>query len=448
MNDTSYLDLLAHQIHGTIVTSGDGTYDRARQTLFNKTAQPVVIVQCAEDVATAITFAQENQLEIAVRSGGHSGAGLSSNNGLVIDLSPMDKVTIIDEENHTVRVEGGAKWGYIAKQLAQHNLVISSGDTTSVGVGGLTLGGGIGWMVRGHGLAIDNLLAAELIDGKGEKHRASATENPELFWAIRGGGGGFGVVTAFEFRSYPCEAIVGGHIIYPAEKREALLAKWATYMKTAPEELNSTVVFFPGFGSGSKPQIMVIVCYASNDEDAAQKAIQPLRELGDTPLHDDVQKKPYDHMLDEAMDVAAFKIRVRNGFVKELTPEFIAAVAEHFGTPNTPPIQIRSLGGAFNRMSNDATAFAHHDNSALVIMPAFTPLASTEQEANALADKLWAPLKPFSTGVYINFMTDNRPQSIADAYPPKTQERLLKIKKTYDPDNIFHLNMSVKPIQA
>jgi len=437
---------LAQNIHGTVVTPDSETYDTARKTLFNKTAKPAVVVQCADadDVATAITFAKEHQLEIAVRSGGHSGAGLSTGDGMVIDLGPMHAVEIIDEANHIVRVGCGAQWGDVAEELASHNLALSSGDTSDVGVGGLTLGGGIGWMVRGHGLTIDNLVAAEMVDAHGQKHRASATENPDLFWGIRGGGGGLGIVTSFEFKAAPCQGIVAGSIIYPAEKREAILTKWAEYMSTAPEELNSTLMLSPGFGPGQTPQVIVIACYAGTDEAAAQAAIQPLRELGDTPVHDDVKPKPYYEMLEKGMDVSAFKIRVRNGFIKAFTPQLIASIAEHFGMPNTPFLQVRSLGGEFNRVDNDATAFAHHGNSALLIMPSFAPITSTDEEANALADKSWAPLKPFSTGAYVNFLTDNRPEGIADAYPVATRDRLYQLKQTYDPNNIFHMNMSVQ----
>jgi FAD/FMN-containing dehydrogenase len=439
---------LSHTVTGAVIAPDDDAYEQARQTLFNKTARPAVIVQCAstDDVVKATVFARDNQLDISVRSGGHSGAGLSTNTGgLVIDLEPMHDVKIIDEAAHTVRVEGGAKWGDIAAQLAPHNLAISSGDTVSVGVGGLTLGGGIGWMVRGHGLAIDNLLAVEVVDGKGNKIRADKDEHADLFWAVRGGGGGFGIVTAFEFRAYPCKAIFGGHITYKADKREVIMQKWAEYMHDAPAELNSTIVLFPGFGPGAEPQLMLLACYAGDDDEAAQKALQPLRELGDTPISDEIKKKPYNEMLEHAMDVDGMKVRVRNGFVKELTPELMTTVAEHFGLPNTPPIQIRSLSGAMNDVDNDATAFAHRGNEGLVVMPSFTPVTATEEEANAAADKLWEPLKSYSTGAYVNFLTDIRPESIEDAYPAETRERLLEVKHIYDPDNLFHLNASVKP---
>ncbi len=440
MNSSLDTSTLAQLLTGKVITPDDPAYEDARKTLFNKESKPAVVVECAsvEDVVATTKFAEENNLAISVRSGGHSGAGLSSNNGgLVIDLKLMSSVEIIDEQAHTVRIGGGAKWLAIAKELATHNLAISSGDTTTVGVGGLTLGGGMGWMVRGHGLTIDNLVAAEIVTADGKALRLSEQENPELFWAIRGGGGGFGVVTSFEIRAYPNKGIFGGLIAYPVEKRETILRNWASYMRTAPEELNSTIMLFPGFGPGATPQVMLLVCYAGDDETVAQKAIQPLRELGDTPVIDEVKAKPYYGMLEEAMDVSAMKVRVRNGFVKSFDDELIATLSEHFGIPGSPPIQIRSLGGAFGRISDDATAFGHRSSEALMIMPSFTPANATEDEANAAADKLWAPLKKFSTGAYVNFITDIRPETVNDAYSAATRARLAKIKAEYDPKNIF-----------
>jgi FAD/FMN-containing dehydrogenase len=440
MDPSLNISQLAHIIKGKVITAQDPTYEMARQTEANHDAKPAVIVQCAstDDVIAAVGFAEGNDLVISVRSGGHSSAGLSTNDGgIVIDLSLMNKVEVIDEQTNAVRIGGGAKWIDIAKALAPHNLVISAGDTTDVGVGGLTLGGGIGWMVRGHGLTIDNLLAAEIVTADKKILRLSVDENPDLFWAIRGGGGGFGVVTSFEIRAYPNKGVFGGHIVYSAERRETILRNWATYMRTAPEELNSTVMLLPGFGPGSTPQVMLIACYAGDDEQAAQKAIQPLRELGDKPISDEIKAKPYFEMLEEAMSVSHMKIRIRNGFVKSLNDKLLAEVSKHFGVPNTPPIQIRSLGGEFSRIADDATAFGHRSSEALMVMPSFTPSTASENEANAAADRLWEPLKRYSIGSYVNFLSDIRPDTINDAYSEVTRKRLARLKAQYDPKNIF-----------
>jgi FAD/FMN-containing dehydrogenase len=445
MNSSLDISSLSQAIQGKVIVAADSTYEQARTSLFNKEARPAAIVQCAspQDVVAALRFATKNKLKVSVRSGGHSGAGLSTNDGgIVIDLAPIASVEIIDETKHIVRIGGGATWLSIAKALAPHNLAISSGDTTTVGIGGLTLGGGMGWMVRGHGLTIDNLVGAEIVTADGKVLHLSDTENPELFWAIRGGGGGFGVVTSFEIRAYPNRGVIGGHIIYPTEKRETILRNWAKYMRTAPEELNTTVVLFPGFGASQTPQLMLLVCHDGDDEQAAQRAIQPLRELGDTPLSDEIKARPYFKMLEDAMDIGGMKVRVRNGFVKSFDNELIAALSEHFGIPNSPVIQIRSLGGAFSRVAEDATAFGHRDSEGFMVMPSFTPASAPEDEANAAADKLWAPLKKFSIGAYANFLTDIRPESVNDAYIPTTRDRLAKLKAQYDPDNTFSLTIT------
>lgn len=438
---------LQSHVQGTVVLSDDKRYDELRQTKFNHSAKPAVIVECTseDDVVAAVAFARDNHLKLSVRSGGHSGAGLSTNdNGLVIDVSPMNQVEVMGGQDHIVRLGAGAKWGEVAEALKPHNLAISSGDTNSVGVGGLSLGGGIGWMVRKHGLSIDNLEAVELVTADGEKVRATAKENTDLFWAVRGGGGNFGVATAFEFRAEPCTGIVGGKLVFDAADRKLVLEKWAEYMRTAPEELNSTVVLFPGFGPGTKPQVVIMMCYADHDQAAAERAIQPFREIA--PLvSDDVKLEPYADMLEDMMDMPNQKVRVRNGFVRTVTPELIDALADNFGKPRTPPIQIRSLGGAMSRVPADATAFEHRDVEALIVVPTFSAAETPEEQANQQADNLWAPLKPFTHGAYCGFQTDNSEHSTKEAYEINLK-RLGQIKEMYDPKNLFDQNTNIQPV--
>lgn len=447
---TTYIETLSGQIHGRVLTAEDADYDKARKTLFTRDAHPGVVVECADenDIAAAISFATKHDLKLSVKSGGHSGIGASTNDGgVVIDLSRIKNVQIIDEANHIVRIGAGAHWGDVAEQLAPHKLAISSGDTTSVGVSGLTLGGGVGWMVRGSGLTIDSVVAFEMVSAEGKTLRATAEENPDLFWALRGGGGNFGVVTAIEFRAHQNDGVFGGTITYGVDKREEILKNWAEYMRTAAPELNSTVMFFPGFGPGQSPQMMILVCYAGSDKAKAQAAIQPLRELGDTVIADDVKAKAYGEMLEEAMPPEGIVIRVRNGFVSSFTDELGKIISDHFGTPGTPFLMIRAVGGAMNEITRDATAFAHRDAEAFLIMPAFAPAGSTDEAANEYADELWAPLKPFVHGTYINFLTDAREESVELAYPPETLARLRKIKAEYDPTNIFNRNINIKPTE-
>ncbi len=438
-------DLKTH-ISGGVVLPEDDAYDTLRQVPFNHSAKPLAIVECKTvgDVTAAINFARVNHIKLSIRSGGHSGAGLSTNdNGLVVDLSPLKQVEVINAEKGIVRLGAGAKWGDVAKALQSYNLAISSGDTNDVGVGGLTLSGGIGWMVRTVGLSIDNLEAVELISANGKQLRASVTENTDLFWAVRGGGGNFGVATAFEFRAVPCDGIVGGKLLFDAADREAVLVKWSAYMRMAPERLSSTVLLFPGFGPEAKPQVIVMVCYADNDEVAAQEAIQPLRELAPL-MHEDIKPMPYADMLEDARDISAMKMRIRNGFVREITPELIKALAENFGKPGTSPLQIRSLSGAMSRVPSDAMAFEHRDVEALIVMNAILPQTVSDEQADQNADTLWVPLKPFVRGAYAGFQTDSTEMTVDEAYETN-RERLSRIKAIYDPQNLFDQNANVKP---
>jgi hypothetical protein len=323
-------------------------------------------------------------------------------------------------------------------------LAISSGDTTSVGVGGLTLGGGIGWLVRKVGLAIDNLDAAEIITADGRTLRVSDREHSDLFWALRGGGGNFGVVTSFEFRAYPLKTIVGGMVIYDLAEMKAVLSKWADYMRRAPEELNSTAVIFPGFGTQVPPQLFILFCYGGEDEVAANAAIQPLLKFG-TVRHHDIQTKPYYKMLEDPAPPPGVKGVSENGFIKTLNNDVIATLAANFGKPGTAIIQIRSLGGAMARVNPEATAFAHRDYEAFVLAAALVPLDTTREQGYRISQEAWRPLKPFTSGAYINFQSDAGESSVTTAYPTATYARLASVKAKYDPDNVFNQNHNVKP---
>jgi FAD/FMN-containing dehydrogenase len=319
-------------IVGDVVSADDAAYGDLRN-VFNRRGSPAIIVRVknSEDIAAAIQFARENALTLAVRSGGHGTSGLSTNDGgLVIDLSHLNTVEVIDEAQRIVRVGAGARWGNVAETLSAYGLAISSGDTNSVGVGGLTLGGGIGWLVRKHGLTIDSVVAAELVTADGRTLRVSETEHPDLFWALRGGGGNFGVVTAFEFRAQPVKAVVGGLVMYDIAEMEAVLTKWVAYMRTAPDELNSTMVLFPGFGPAPEPMLMAYHCYGSDDEVAANAALKPLLELG-TVKHQDITLKPYYKMLEDAEPPPGMKAVSGNGFIKTLDKEVIDTIIANYG---------------------------------------------------------------------------------------------------------------------
>ncbi|HEX5547924.1 MAG TPA: FAD-binding oxidoreductase [Ktedonobacterales bacterium] len=441
------LNELTTRIAGDVVLPTSSSFDELRN-VFNQAGSPAAIVraQTNEDVSAAIRFARERHVALSVRSGGHGLSGLATNNGgLVIDLARFNTVEIIDPARHLVRVGAGAHWGAVAEALAPHRLAISSGDTNQVGVGGLTLGGGIGWMVRKYGLTIDGLEAADLITADGRALHVSAREHPDLFWAIRGGGGNFGVVTSFDFRAQPCGEIIGGLVTYDPADAENVLSAWARSMREASEELSSTFVLFSGFGPQMPAQIMVLLCYAGDDEATANEAIKPFLHLG-AVRSQDIQRKPYHAMLEDAVSPPpALKLVGHAGFLKTLSHEAIAALAANYGQVGKPIAQIRALGGAVDRVSSEATAFAHRGNEALVVVPAFAPKDASDEQARQIRQAAWQPLAPFVSGAYLNFVSDASEATVAAIYPSATYARLARIKAEYDPDNIFNHNQNIKP---
>lgn len=435
---------LKSQFSGKIILPEDLDYADVKDTLFF-TGAPAIVLQphTTQDVVVALAFVRTEKLIVSVRSGGHSGAGFSTNDGgAVIDLSLMNKIELIDKSKHIVRVGGGAKWGDVAKSLDKYHLAISSGDTLSVGVGGLTLGAGVGWMVRKYGLAIDNLVAAEVVTAKGNVLRASETENPDLFWALRGGGGNFGIVTAFEFAAQPIDKVYAGHIVYGLENLSELITRWRDGMRRSPEALTTMLVTLPSF-MGMPPSAIVMCCYAGDDKAAADEALKPFRSLGKV-RSDDIKEKHYYEVLEEAHPPEGMYVINKNGLVQDFSDDLIKTIAASYTGDTGPVLQIRSLGGAMNRVSPNATAFAHRDSEAMIVSPAFVPLDSSNAD-KAKALETWRKLAPFTKGGYINFFSE-RDENLSIMYPKATQNRLAKIKKKYDPNNIFNQNYNISPM--
>ncbi|HSX17519.1 MAG TPA: FAD-binding oxidoreductase [Patescibacteria group bacterium] len=434
------IETLQSKFSGEIIKPGDSQYEHASTVLMAK-GSPALVVRPKNtaDVVLAVQYAADNALLLSVRSGGHSGPGLSTNNGgLVIDLKYLNTVEVTDPVRHVVRIGGGALWGDIAQELQKHQLALSSGDTKSVGVGGLTLGAGVGWMVRKYGLAIDSLVAAEVVTADGQVVRASDTEHSDLFWAIRGGGGNFGVVTSFEFVAHPTGKVYAGSIMYPPENYAALLKGWRDCMRAAPEELTTMFLVMPSF-AGMPPAAIALCCYAGDNKDAAMKAIDPLLHIG-TVTHQDVVEKDYCAVLEDAHVPEGVKVIVNNTFVEDLSDELLEIIAK-----NPDKIfQIRSTSGAMNRIATDATAFAHRSSEALIVSPVFVAPDASEQDADA-ATAYWREILPHGKGAYINFFNQATEKEAAACYPPATYERLAKIKAVYDPGNIFNQNINIKP---
>ncbi len=434
---------LRETFNGEVVLPDDTAYERLRQTLFSGGGAPAVLLRprSTAAVAQAVAFARDNGLVLSVRSGGHSAAGFSTNvGGMVIDLVLMNGVEIIDEAQHTVRIGSGSHWGDVATELDKHGLAISSGDTKSVGVGGLTLGGGIGWMVRKYGLAIDSLVAAEVVTAAGEVLRASQTEHADLFWAIRGGGGNFGVVTQFEFVAHPTDQVYFGAITYGLENLAGLLNAWRDYMRTAPEALTSSITVMPPF-PGKPAAALLRLCYDSADAAAVNAIVETCKSFGQV-IKFDLQKHRYPDVLEEASPPPGMKVIVKNLLAKVFSDELIGSITAAAGPGRV--IQIRGLGGAMARVPADATAFAWRDAEIMLFMANFVPPTASQADIDQ-ALQPWRTLAPFGDGAYQNFISTNTPEDIAAIYPESTRTRLQQIKQIYDPGNLFNQNYNISP---
>jgi FAD/FMN-containing dehydrogenase len=428
-----------------VLRPGDDGYAAASTTFF-ASGVPALVVRPddVDGVVAAVRYATAEGLALSVRSGGHSMLGHGTNNGgMVLDLGRLDTVELVDSAAGIVRVGGGATWGQVASALAPHGLGLTAGDTAGVGVGGLTLGGGIGWMVRKHGLAIDNLVAARVVTAAGQVLAAGEAENPELFWAIRGGGGNFGVVVSFDFRAQPVRTVRFGTIIsYRIEHLERLIQGWRDHMRGAPEALSSTLTLSPSL-FGMPPSAMVTLCHADDDAGAAAEAIEPLLGIG-TVTGNSVRERPYADILEDARHAPGIRIVARNVLLPSLDDAAIAAIVAAHGSGPATVLSLRSLGGAFGRVPAGATAFAHRDAEALVVGAA---IVDEDATATGIEEALasWPGVASRGTGVYVNFQGSATEADLAAAYPPATIARLAEVKRALDPENVFALNHNIVP---
>jgi FAD/FMN-containing dehydrogenase len=444
---SSALETLRRDFGGDIIEPGTAEYQSAsRSRLASGHPAHVLRPGSVRDVQAGVRFAARAGLVLSVRGGGHGFAGFGTNDGgVVIDLSKLANVEVIDKERHLVRIGGGATWGQVAVALAPHGLAISSGDTKSVGVGGLTLTGGIGWKVRKHGLALDNVAAAQVVTASAKVVSASAQRNPELFWAIRGGGGNFGIVTAFEFTAHPTTDVFFGKIAFPAAQAVTVLQGWADYLRTAPDELTSVVAFANPFTGGPQAPVEIYVAYDGDDPQLAAKAIGPIRRLG-TVTGDDIALKPYaDTLEDGTAPPPGIQFVPRSAFIdKESVPEVVQILAEVRASERSPIIAVRSLGGAVSRVPVYATAYAHRRAELMVVTVSAGPEPAVEAARPAL-DAIWGRLAPHVNGAYANFLTSATEQDVAAIYPTQTYDRLVAVKRWYDPGNLFARNHNIRP---
>jgi FAD/FMN-containing dehydrogenase len=443
-------------VTGRVIAPGHADYDAAR-TVFvggiDRHPAAIVRVTDATDVARVIAVARETGLELAVRSGGHSNGGLGmSEGGLVIDLAELTSLDI-DVGGRTAWAGAGLTAGAYSTEAVKYGLATGFGATGSVGLGGLTTGGGIGYLVRKHGLTIDNLLGAEVVTADGEIRQVDAEHDPDLFWAIRGGGGNFGVVTRFHYRLQDVPGIVGGMLFLPATPET--VAGFIAAAEAAPEELSTIANVMPAppmpfvpEAQHGKLSIMAMLCYAG-DTEAGQRAIAPFRALA-TPIADMVHPGPYTDMYppesDEYHPIAA----VRTMFLDRVDEDVAATILEHLkaGTGQMAVAQLRVLGGAMARVPVDATAFAHRKSRIMANLATLYGDPAEGPKHEAWVSRFADAIRQGDAGAYVNFLGIEGAERVRDAYPGATWDRLAEIKRRYDPTNLFRLNQNIPPATA
>jgi hypothetical protein len=452
-SETISLSTLRGEVTGRVIGPEDPGYDEARTVFIGGIdRRPAVIVRVADahDVATVIRLARKTGLELAVRSGGHSSIGHSvSEGGIVLDLSEM-KAIDIDVEGRTAWAETGLTAAEYSAAVAAHGFATGFGDTGSVGIGGITLGGGVGYLVRKHGLTIDSLLAADIVTADGELLRVDAESHPDLFWALRGGGGNFGVATRFQFRLNEVPSFVGGLLIVPATAE--VVAAFVAAAEAAPEELSTIANVMPCPPMPFVPEehhgklvVMAIMAFAGEPE-AGQRALAPFRALG-APIVDMLKPMPYPEIYPPEDDTYHPLALTRTMFVDTIDLPTAETIVEHLEASDAAMrvAQLRVLGGAMARVSPDATAFAHRSSRIMVNVATFYEGPEDLDRREAWGEGLAGALRQDDRGAYVNFLADEGEERIRDAYPGATWARLTEIKARYDPTNLFRLNQNIPP---
>ncbi|WP_101296040.1 FAD-binding oxidoreductase [Halegenticoccus soli] len=447
-------------LRGTLILPHDKGYHEAR-AVWNGTIDrhPAVITKCAgtSDVITAVNFAREHGLEIAVRGGGHNVAGTAvCDDGIVIDLSAMRAVWV-DPRARTARVQGGALWSDVDHETQAHGLATTGGIVSHTGVAGLTLGGGIGWLMRKHGLTADNLLSADVVTADGKFIRASDDEHSDLFWALRGGGGNFGIVTSFEFALHPVgPTVLAGPVFWAADDTADVLRFYRDFARDAPDELGTVIRFgtippLPAVPEELhwRPAMAINTCY-TGPVDEGEHVLRPLREHG-TPLLDLVSPTPYlAHQggLDSTVP-HGWHYYWKSTNLPELSDDLIDVFVDHAYSAESPRSYsvIFHLGGAVRRVPDDATSYAgRHASHNININGVWRPDEDFAESDTEWTREFFDALEPHREGVYVNFLdADDGTQRVRESYSEDTYWRLAEIKTEYDPENVFHLNQNIEP---
>jgi hypothetical protein len=446
--DAALIDSLKSDFHGHVIMPGDADYDAARR-IWNASIDkhPGAIARCsgAADVVDAVKFARANNLLVSVRGGGHNVAGRAlCDDGIVIDLSTMNGV-VVDPQSRTVRVQGGATLADVDRETHAYGLAVPTGVVSNTGIAGLTLGGGVGWLVRKYGLTCDNLIACEVVTAKGELVSASETINPDLFWGLRGGGGNFGVVTSFLYRLHPVSTVLSGLILYPRDQARAVLRNFRAFMTTAPEELTAYggLIWTPE----GAPVVGVALCYCG-DIAEGERVLKPLRAFG-SPIVDAIQPMPFPAMqklLDGAYPDRTYNYW-KSTFLKALSDEALDVIIDHGNRGPSPlsGIVIEFYGGAATRVGPGDTAFVQRQAEYNIVISAqWTDVADSEQHAG-WARNLWNALKSYSSGGQVLTLTSDTGEDAIRAGFGGNYVRLAELKAKYDPTNFFSLNQNVTP---
>ena len=438
---------LRGRLRGELLCPDEAGYDEARSlwnAMFDK--RPALIVRCADasDVVRAVNFARTHSVPVAVRGGGHNVAGSGAcDGGLMLDMSQMKNVQI-DPVNRTARAEPGLTWGEFDRATQAFGLATTGGICSQAGIAGVTLGGGFGWLMRKHGLALDNLLSVDVVCADGELRTASATENADLFFGVRGTHSNLGIVTSLQYQLHPVgPTVLAGMVLHPLEKGKEVLRFYRNYTSQAPEEMSAWAALL--CAPDGSPMVAILACYIGEQ---GEEVVRPLKEFG-PPIMDVIQPMPYvnaQSLIDESFPKGRHNYW-KSHLLCELSDGAIDALVEGFRSVASPysSVLIEQLGGAMSRVGKDDTAFHHRDAAYdVVIMPMWTEPAESAQQIR-WADELWSAIEPASSGgVYVNYLSNEGDARIQAAYGAN-YERLVALKNQYDPMNLFCFNQNLRP---
>jgi FAD/FMN-containing dehydrogenase len=461
LNNTTIEKFMAG-LHGQLVRPGDDGYEAARKVWNGAIDRhPALIVRCADesDVVGAVNFASTNGLLVAVRGGGHNVAGFgTSDGGIVIDLSGLKGIEV-DVAARTALAQAGLTWGEFDKATQAHGLATTGGLVTTTGIAGFTLGGGFGWLVRKHGLTVDNLLSVEMVLANGKRATASPTENADLFWGVRGGGGNFGIVTSLKYRLHPVGPnVYGGAIFHPAAKAKQLLRFYREWTPALPDELSTMVGFltappepFVPKDLVGTPMVAIALCYDGAMPEG-ERAVKPLRDLV-SPAIDLVGPIPYTALqgMFDASVPKGIHAYWKTEYLRVLSDDALDALIEHAARMKSlspfSAVHIHHWEGAVKGTDPDATAFAHRDAPYVLNILGLWTAGDDADEHTGWAREFSRAIQPFATGqVYLNFLGDEGEDRIRRAYGADKYARLAVLKKEYDPDNLFRMNQNIKPV--